>query len=92
MREVEILVLVVHDRADAEVPLSEGHACAAAFRNSQMMEVDAEGHRRMLKSPVVVAMVAAFFGSRAAREYGRTRIESDSLAASAKSTRDASSD
>ena len=92
VREVEIPVLVVHDRADAEVPLSEGHACAAAFRNSQMMEVDAEGHRRMLKSPVVIAMVAAFFGSRAAREYGRTRIESDSLAASAKSTRDASSD
>ena len=87
---VEIPVLVVHDRGDAEVPLSEGHACAAAFRNSQMVEVEAEGHRRMLKSPAVIAMVAAFFGSRAAREYGRPRNgSSSSLSPSANPARGA---
>lgn len=77
VRGVEIPVLVVHDRNDTEVPLADGHMCAAAFPRAQMMEVDAGGHRKMLKAPEVIAMVATFFGSRAAREYGRSRVEND---------------
>lgn len=84
VRNVEIPVLVVHDRGDAEIPIADGHACAAAFQNSQLVEVDAGGHRKMLKAPEVIAMVATFFGSRAAREYGRSRSGSDGRATAGK--------
>jgi pimeloyl-ACP methyl ester carboxylesterase len=85
-RDIEVPILVVHDRGDAEVPISDGHLFAAAFPRSQVVEVEAGGHRKMLKAPEVIAMVATFFGSRAAREYGRSRIENDARGTITKSS------
>jgi pimeloyl-ACP methyl ester carboxylesterase len=53
-------VLVIHDPADAEVPLSNGRRAAEAFPNATYHELDAGGHRRMLKNLEVVRLVVEF--------------------------------
>jgi pimeloyl-ACP methyl ester carboxylesterase len=53
-------VLVIHDPADAEVPVSNGRRAAEAFPNATYHEMDAGGHRRMLKNLEVVRLVTAF--------------------------------
>ena len=46
----------------------------------------------MLKAPEVIALVATFFGSRAAREYGRSRNENVPRGAGATTGREGSTD
>ena len=53
-------VLVIHDPADAEVPVSNGRRAAEAFPNATYHEMDAGGHRRMLKNLEVVRLVTSF--------------------------------
>lgn len=53
-------VLVIHDPADLEVPVSNGRRAGEAFPNATYVELDAGGHRRMLKNPEVVRLVATF--------------------------------
>ncbi len=54
--------LIVHDRHDAEVPVSDGRVIADHWPKATYLEVDVGGHRRMLKSPEVIAAVVAFMG------------------------------
>jgi pimeloyl-ACP methyl ester carboxylesterase len=56
----ELPVLVIHDPADAEVPVSNGRRAGEAFALAQDHEIDAGGHRRMLKDPEVIRLVASF--------------------------------
>lgn len=53
-------VLVVHDPNDTEVPVVDGRATAIAYANARLLEMDAGGHRRMLKHPAVVRAVTEF--------------------------------
>jgi len=53
-------VLVIHDPNDAEVPVSNGRRAGEAFPNATYHEVEVGGHRRMLKNPEVVHIVAEF--------------------------------
>ena len=53
-------VLVIHDPADAEVPVSDGRRAAEAFPNATYHEMDAGGHRRMLKNPEVARLIVEF--------------------------------
>lgn len=56
-------VLVVHDPDDpddTEVPVVDGRATAIAYANARLLEMDAGGHRRMLKHPAVVRAVTEF--------------------------------
>jgi pimeloyl-ACP methyl ester carboxylesterase len=57
-------VLIAHDIKDAEVPLVDAHLALRAYPNAQLLELDAGGHRKMLKSPDVVAAVSRFIGPR----------------------------
>lgn len=52
--------LVVHDRADAEVPFEHGAAIAAAWPGAQLLSTEGLGHRRILRHPGVVSEVASF--------------------------------
>ncbi len=54
--------LIVHDRHDAEVPVSDGRTIADHWPKAMYLEVDVGGHRRMLKAPEVIDAVAAFVG------------------------------
>jgi pimeloyl-ACP methyl ester carboxylesterase len=53
-------LLVVHDRHDAEVPLSDGAAIAGAWPGGRLLETAGLGHNRVLRDPEVIAQAVAF--------------------------------
>jgi Alpha/beta hydrolase family len=55
-----VTALVVHDRADAEVPFEDGAAIAAAWPGARLAATEGLGHRRVLRDPAVVGEVASF--------------------------------
>ena len=69
--------LILHDRADDEVPFAHGEAIAAAWRGSAFVPVEGEGHYRILKTPSTIRSVTEFI---AAQE--RVAIKSDASGAS----------
>jgi pimeloyl-ACP methyl ester carboxylesterase len=59
---VHVPTLIVHDRADREVPYSEGADAARLIPNAQLVTVEALGHRRILRDAGVVERIADFLG------------------------------
>jgi len=53
-------MLVVHDRADREVPFLHAERLAATWPNAQLRPTDGLGHRRILRDPSVIADIVAF--------------------------------
>lgn len=53
-------LLVIHDRDDTEVPVSDGAAIAAAWHGSRFLETARLGHNRLLRDATVVAEAASF--------------------------------
>ena len=52
--------LLVHDRADKEIPYEESVDLHGAWPGSRLVSTDGLGHRRILKDPGVVAEVTGF--------------------------------
>jgi pimeloyl-ACP methyl ester carboxylesterase len=52
--------LVVHDRADGEVPFEDGAAIASAWPGARLLPTEGLGHRRILRDGAVVAGAASF--------------------------------
>lgn len=52
--------LIIHDQDDASTPVSDGAAIAAAWTGSRLILTSGLGHRRLLSSPEVVALVTDF--------------------------------
>ncbi|WP_147918387.1 alpha/beta fold hydrolase [Ruania zhangjianzhongii] len=52
--------LVVHDRADKEVPYADGARVAEAWRSAELMTTDGLGHQRILRDAGVIDRVAEF--------------------------------
>lgn len=52
--------LVVHDRADKEVPYPVGAALAAAWPEGELLTTDGLGHHRLLRDPEVVRAVVDY--------------------------------
>jgi pimeloyl-ACP methyl ester carboxylesterase len=57
---LDVPLLILHDRDDAEVPLRDGAAIAAAWPGARLVETTGLGHYRILRSPEVTAQAAAF--------------------------------
>jgi pimeloyl-ACP methyl ester carboxylesterase len=55
--------LIVHDRADTDVPFAHGEAIAQAWTNSRLLATEGLGHRRVLRDPTVVQTVVDFIGA-----------------------------
>ncbi|MDB4985208.1 MAG: hypothetical protein JWN04_386 [Myxococcaceae bacterium] len=55
--------LVIHDRADTDVPFAHGEAIAQAWSNAKLFATDGLGHRRVLRDPSVVQSVVDFVGA-----------------------------
>jgi pimeloyl-ACP methyl ester carboxylesterase len=53
-------LLVVHDRQDREVPLSDGEAIASAWPGARLVTTAGLGHKRILRDAEVVAQAVAF--------------------------------
>lgn len=56
-------LLVVHDRDDHEVSFEAGAALADLWRGARLMETRGLGHRRVLRSPLVIQEVTQFVAS-----------------------------
>ncbi|MEM6782774.1 MAG: alpha/beta fold hydrolase [Bacteroidota bacterium] len=57
---VAVPTLVIHDRADKEIPFAEGEANGAAGPHVAFHPTDGLGHRRILRAPDVVQTVVSF--------------------------------
>lgn len=53
-------LLVVHDRADKDVPFAAGQALAAHWPGARLATTDGFGHYRMLRRPEVISEVVSF--------------------------------
>jgi len=53
-------VLVVHDRQDDETSWQDGAEVARSWPNAELVSTEGLGHRRVLRSPDVIARVARF--------------------------------
>jgi len=53
-------LLVLHDRADREVPFAQGEALAAAWPGARLQPLVDLGHRRMLREPAVLEEIVDF--------------------------------
>lgn len=52
--------LIVHDRDDATIPVSDGAAIAAAWPTARLRVTSGLGHRRLMRDPAVIAEVVDF--------------------------------
>jgi len=59
-RHFQMPGMVIHDRADKVVPISQARMIADSWRDVQRYETNGLGHRRILKDPAVVERVATF--------------------------------
>lgn len=59
--------LVIHDRADREVPFEDGAAIAAAWPGARLLATGGLGHRRLLRDDAVVEAARAFVVERLRR-------------------------
>jgi pimeloyl-ACP methyl ester carboxylesterase len=55
--------LVVHDAEDADVPVREGEAIAAAWPGAELVRTHGLGHRGVLRDPGVIQRVVSFVAS-----------------------------
>jgi len=71
--ELRVAGLVVHDRADREVPHAQAEHNAQAWPGAQVFSTDGLGHTRMLREPMVVdRLVGHMSAARAAADSNRT--------------------
>jgi pimeloyl-ACP methyl ester carboxylesterase len=59
-------LLVVHDRADREVPVRDGRAIADAWPGARLVETTGLGHNGALRNPAVIAEAVAHLAGRPA--------------------------
>jgi pimeloyl-ACP methyl ester carboxylesterase len=59
-RDLSAPALLVHDRADTDVPFADGEQIAAAWPRARIVATDNLGHRGLLRDPAVVRDVVAF--------------------------------
>jgi pimeloyl-ACP methyl ester carboxylesterase len=52
--------LIIHDRADPEVPFGDGEAIAQNWPQAQLHPVEGLGHRRLLRDPQVIQRITQF--------------------------------
>jgi pimeloyl-ACP methyl ester carboxylesterase len=71
-------LLVVHDRADPEVPWSDGAAIAAAWPGARLLSTEGLGHARILRDAAVTAEAARFVCRPAGLATGPAEVTSSS--------------
>jgi pimeloyl-ACP methyl ester carboxylesterase len=59
-RAATVPALIVHDRADREVPFTYAERMADAWRGSRLMPVRSLGHKRLLRDPETIAAAVDF--------------------------------
>lgn len=74
---LNVPLLVVHDHDDAEVPWQDGALIARAWPGAEFLMTDGLGHRRILKSPDVIAAAVAFIAARTAERRETPRPDGD---------------
>jgi pimeloyl-ACP methyl ester carboxylesterase len=68
-------LLLVHDRLDAETGWSDSAAIAASWPRSRLVTTSGLGHRRILRTPAVIAEVAGFVATEPAAQTSSNRYQ-----------------
>ncbi len=63
--ELQLPLLVVHDRLDREVPWDDGARIASAAPAATLLSSEGLGHRKILRDPAVVERIVEFVGGAA---------------------------
>jgi pimeloyl-ACP methyl ester carboxylesterase len=66
-RDDAVPLLVLHDRADVEVPFADGEAIADAWPGARLQATDGLGHRRILRDARTIAAAVEFVVARLPR-------------------------
>jgi pimeloyl-ACP methyl ester carboxylesterase len=61
-RRMDTPLLIVHDRDDDVVPLSDGEAIAMAWPGARLVRTDGLGHKLIVRTPTVVTQAVEFIG------------------------------
>ena len=75
--ELRAKLQVFHDTTDREVPLREGEAIMAAWPGAELHRTEGLGHRRILKSPEVLAKAVSFLAEDLAYRSCAARFEAE---------------
>ena len=59
-RQMESPLLILHDRDDDVVPVSDGEAIAQAWPGAQLVLTDGLGHKQIVRTPAVVTQAVDF--------------------------------
>lgn len=59
-RQMESPLLILHDRDDDVVPVSDGEAIAQAWPGAQLVRTDGLGHKQIVRTPAVVTQAVDF--------------------------------
>jgi len=63
-----IPALVIHDRDDREIPVTEGRDLAEAWPGARFVATEGLGHLRLLRAPQVIASAVGFLSSDSLRD------------------------
>jgi pimeloyl-ACP methyl ester carboxylesterase len=56
--------LIIHDRGDFRIPITDGRALARSWPDAELVETRGLGHHRILKEPAVLRRAARFLAAR----------------------------
>jgi len=59
-QKIHIPTLIIHDKEDQEVPISESERLLSTFKNAEFFATEGLGHRKILKSQYVIEKVCSF--------------------------------
>ena len=59
-REIEIPVLVIHDKDDDDVPVRAAHHIFENLKNGELLITEELGHRKILGNTKVIKKIIAF--------------------------------
>ena len=68
VRGIEVPALVFQDRADLEVPFTDGAEIADCWPSATLVPVEGMGHRRLLRDPAVIERIVEFVPGRVAAD------------------------
>lgn len=60
--EIEVPVLLIHDRHDEEIPFRDAQALKPVLKQGHLFETEQLGHRKIMRAGLVVDTVSSFVG------------------------------
>ena len=80
-RKMNAPLLVLHDRGDETVPLSNGAEISSAWPGARLVETSGLGHSDILRDRAVIAQILGFIGDGRTHEVSGSGVQANTIAA-----------